>query len=242
MENQIDSLQEEYNKTFDKNVLNQLIKQLEIEADLHPGFAITAEQAASLGKIVVKPDFTQIKSHINMKNFNTVKTQISKFSKSEVEKLKNGEVLIIVGEKISIEDIIVEEKLPQFMIDHMKENKIVYLKDCVEIDGEKEEVLLLLDTHLTPELIKEGLAREFISVIQEFRKKMGLRPEDKINLWFESSDKMVWSAMHKFVNRIKEDLMINEFHYDDGKTMWANKEINGRSVQFYLEPIGGWKL
>jgi isoleucyl-tRNA synthetase len=43
-------------------------------------------------------------------------------------------------------------------------------------------VTVLLDTHLTPELVQEGLARELINRIQRLRKEKGLQVSDRISL------------------------------------------------------------
>ena len=41
-------------------------------------------------------------------------------------------------------------------------------------------IIVILDTNLTPELIDEGFAREFISKIQTMRKSLGFEVEDRI--------------------------------------------------------------
>jgi isoleucyl-tRNA synthetase len=47
----------------------------------------------------------------------------------------------------------------------------------------------LLDTTITPELKKEGQARELIRTIQEMRKKLGLNPGDEVALLVETDQK-----------------------------------------------------
>ncbi len=49
-----------------------------------------------------------------------------------------------------------------------------------------DKIYLSYDTNLTDELIKEGRLRELIRQIQEKRKKMGLKPDKKINLTIPS--------------------------------------------------------
>jgi isoleucyl-tRNA synthetase len=44
--------------------------------------------------------------------------------------------------------------------------------------------VVALDTELTPELRREGLARDFVRVVQEARKNAGLRIEDRIRVTF----------------------------------------------------------
>ncbi len=49
-------------------------------------------------------------------------------------------------------------------------------------------VTVLLDTELTPELIREGLAREVVNRIQNFRKDSGLNISDRIMIKFKASE------------------------------------------------------
>ena len=51
-------------------------------------------------------------------------------------------------------------------------------------------VTVLLDTHLTEELILEGMAREVISKIQRFRKDSGLQVSDRLTLKIAAKEKL----------------------------------------------------
>jgi isoleucyl-tRNA synthetase len=47
--------------------------------------------------------------------------------------------------------------------------------------------LAALSTHLTPELVQEGLAREFVHRVQELRKQAGFQITDRIRIYFQAS-------------------------------------------------------
>jgi len=49
-------------------------------------------------------------------------------------------------------------------------------------------VFVILDTTLTPELAREGIAREFISKVQQLRKQKDLEMMDRIEISYESDD------------------------------------------------------
>ena len=49
--------------------------------------------------------------------------------------------------------------------------------------SKETEIVVELDTKMTPELEAEGYARNMIRNIQAFRKKLGLTPEDKVQTW-----------------------------------------------------------
>ena len=52
--------------------------------------------------------------------------------------------------------------------------------------GQSDRVVL--DTALTPELIAEGAARDFMRAVQDMRKATGLQPSDRITLSVETSE------------------------------------------------------
>ena len=53
------------------------------------------------------------------------------------------------------------------------------------------EAELVLDVHLTEELKEEGMVRDLVRSIQDFRKEQRLKPEDKINIWFFANETLV---------------------------------------------------
>jgi isoleucyl-tRNA synthetase len=55
-------------------------------------------------------------------------------------------------------------------------------------------VTVLLDTQLTEELVREGLAREVINRVQRLRKDSGLNVSDRIELFYESSGSLAQSV------------------------------------------------
>ena len=83
----------------------------------------------------------------------------------------------------------------------------------IELDGKKEDIGLeevqivqhtaegfeaesesgftvILDTRLTPELLREGMARDLINRIQNFRKESGLEVSDRIRLSYEAPEEV----------------------------------------------------
>lgn len=56
-----------------------------------------------------------------------------------------------------------------------------------------------LNSELTPELVREGLARELVRRIQDMRKKAGFNIEDRITTWYQAGNELAgvfaaWSA------------------------------------------------
>ncbi|RIK45161.1 MAG: isoleucine--tRNA ligase [Chloroflexi bacterium] len=73
------------------------------------------------------------------------------------------------------------------------------LVDVKEREGfnvaEDRDLLVALDTTLTPELLAEGLARDVVRGIQDARKDAGLRIEDTIRLVYRTDDAEVAAAI-----------------------------------------------
>jgi isoleucyl-tRNA synthetase len=73
--------------------------------------------------------------------------------------------------------------------------EIKFKADQINFDDQNfvkyEEVGLkvFLDTTITPQLFFEGMVREFIRNIQEARKELNLKPQDKIEIFIETSEK-----------------------------------------------------
>ncbi len=51
-------------------------------------------------------------------------------------------------------------------------------------------VTVVLDTNLTPELIREGYAREVVSKLQTMRKEAGFDVSDRVNVWYSADDEV----------------------------------------------------
>jgi len=64
----------------------------------------------------------------------------------------------------------------------------VNVKEIVFDSKIKKEVEL--DTKITPELEEEGILREIVHSIQVMRKKRGLKPEDKISVYYQGGEKL----------------------------------------------------
>ncbi len=67
-------------------------------------------------------------------------------------------------------------------------------------------VAVILDTHLTQELLEEGVYREFVSKVQNLRKSSGYVVTDRIYIEI-SGDKSAEEIILKFANQIKQDVL-----------------------------------
>jgi isoleucyl-tRNA synthetase len=68
-----------------------------------------------------------------------------------------------------------------------------------------------LETSLTPELRREGLAREAIRLIQDARKSDGLDVTDRIQLWWDASDPQLAAALEEQGSLIASEVLATSY-------------------------------
>jgi isoleucyl-tRNA synthetase len=88
-----------------------------------------------------------------------------------------------------------------------------------------------LDTTLTPELVNEGLAREFVNRVQNMRKDAGLEVTDRIRIHFEAPPRVsdAVGAMSEYVK--SETLATHLVPGRDSAEHWTKWEIDGESCE-----------
>ena len=94
-----------------------------------------------------------------------------------------------------------------------------------------EELTVALDTTLTPELINEGLAREFVNRVQNMRKDAGLSVTDRIRIYFESSGRVA-DAVIRMSDYIKSETLATQVNTGrDSAEHWGKWEIDGEPCE-----------
>lgn len=63
------------------------------------------------------------------------------------------------------------------------------VKELLFSKADEKEIIVILDTKITPELESEGYARELSRQVQEFRKKLGLKKENRVETYIITDDK-----------------------------------------------------
>jgi isoleucyl-tRNA synthetase len=71
---------------------------------------------------------------------------------------------------------------------------------------------LALDLHLTPALVRRGLAREVVRTVQEARKAAGLEVSDRIELWLAASSDELASALDEHGDDIAGEVLAVALH------------------------------
>ncbi len=141
----------------------------------------------------------------------TVKPNFRKVGRVLGSKIKSfGKAL----ENLTNEDITKIENNEEFIID-LEGEPLSVTKDMIEVRFSSKEGLdvgmhdndfVILNTTITEELILEGLAREFISKIQNIRKEKDFNVTDRININYNGND-LIKNMIKTFDSYIKEETL-----------------------------------
>jgi len=107
---------------------------------------------------------------------------------------------------------------------------------CVSTE---KEITVALDTVLTSDLKKEGLAREFVSRIQNMRKEIGFEVSDRIDIFYSAEPGDLKDAISQFCDYIcSETLSIKLVEEESLDAQKGTKtEVDGMGIIVYLEKV-----
>jgi len=190
-----------------------------------------------------------ILEEINVKNLNIIEGNsdiIKKKSKPNFKSIgpKYGKDVKKVQQIINglthseITGIELSGKISKDSFEIAKEDVEIYTENIegwiVETDG---NLTIALDTKLDNELIEEGISREFVNRIQNYRKTNNYNVNDKINVHIKADTKILDAIKRNFDN-IKSEIncesLINT--KDDGINFFET-EINDIPCNFFIEKI-----
>jgi isoleucyl-tRNA synthetase len=101
------------------------------------------------------------------------------------------------------------------------------------------QVVVVLSAELTPELKAEGLARDFVHLVQTARKERRLDYQDRIRIRV-SAPGPVAEAITKYSDYIRGETLATELTMDgDLASAGHNGEIEGVAVQFSIDVVTG---
>ena len=75
---------------------------------------------------------------------------------------------------------------------------------------------LALDLHLTPELVRRGLAREVVRLVQDARKSAGLEVSDRIALWLATDSPELSAALDVHGADVASEVLATTLHREPG--------------------------
>lgn len=153
---------------------------------------ITSDEAKYGVEYTVVADWPVLGKKLK-KDAKRVKAALPNVSSEEVQKFADSGKITVDGIDLVREDLQVQRGLPEDKASKGQESR------------SQQDVLIILDVNMYPELQSEGLARELINRIQRLRKKAGLNTTDEIKVEYKLLKDTI-----KFENIIKdhEDILI----------------------------------
>ncbi len=173
---------------------------------------VSADEAAVVS-VAVKPNFKELRARCGAK-LKDIGAVLATWGHAEVATLEAGEAVTVCGEALRLADVILERKPVAGAV--------------VASEG---AVTVVLDTTLTPDLVAEGHAREFISLLQQARKDTGLAVSDRISVTWDTADTGLAAAIATWAPAIASEVLATGFSRAPGGT---ESDLNGVRIGFTL--------
>jgi len=102
--------------------------------------------------------------------------------------------------------------------------------------GEEKELLVDLDTEITSELRLEGIARNLIRHLNNYRKKLNLSTKNRIDLYLTTNNKEILEALKTHEEKIKKLIQADNIIKNvEGKMDGKKFEIDNNIIEAYIE-------
>ncbi|MES2198888.1 MAG: isoleucine--tRNA ligase [Chlamydiota bacterium] len=199
------------------------LKQKEhlIAEELNVKELVYHEDESLFVQLIAKPNFRVLGKKVGSK-MNSVQKTLEVLERSLLEKLLNKENIEIVveGQTITLtpEDIAIERKVLEGVI-----------------AASLGSITVALDTALTPDLIEEGIAREFINKINTLRKELGFSITDRISLTIEAPLSMQTSFLN-YKELICNEVLATKVSFQENLE-GSSCDINGEAIIIALSSL-----
>ncbi len=104
------------------------------------------------------------------------------------------------------------------------------------VSEQNNDLTVVLDTNLTPQLVEEGFVRELISKIQTMRKEAGFEVMDKIRI-FASGNETIGQILDKFREQIQNEVLAQSIELNMVQGYQKEWNINGEKVVLGVEKL-----
>lgn len=155
------------------------------------------------------------------KDVKKVQQSVETLSPGDINKLSAGSQIELSGITISPEDVsIFTENLEGWVVES------------------KDSFTVAIDTTIDAELLNEGIAREFISKVQNIRKEQSMDVNDRIIIRFTAEKELIDAILNK-KKYITEQTMAVELNNESGEKLNGFEEvkINGRTCRVSIEKV-----
>ncbi|MCP3975347.1 MAG: isoleucine--tRNA ligase [bacterium] len=142
---------------------------------------------------------------------------ISQLDHESISRLLDNGRVDVGGEEFSLDDIVVTRQ-PRAGI----------------VVGTEGDITVVIDAEITPDLAREGLAREFVNRVQGLRRDAGFDVADRVRIGFLTADATLIEAISEYSQLIRDETLAVEL-YELETESGVEAEISGQSVRLAVE-------
>ncbi len=99
------------------------------------------------------------------------------------------------------------------------------------------DIHIELDTLITPELKREGLAREVVRFVQQARKQAGLNVDDRIKLSLQTESDELKQAVQEHAETIKNETLTTDLSSEAETGYEATAKLDGSELKIRVEKV-----
>ncbi|MBS1195561.1 MAG: ileS, partial [Actinobacteria bacterium] len=187
-----------------------------IADELNVKVVATSEDERAHARLGAKPNYRRLGPRLGAA-MKTVAAAVESLDEAAIAGLLGGETLTVAGEPIGLEDVVVS-RTPHPGV----------------VVAAADRLAVALDTTVTPELAREGLAREVVKAVQARRRSAGLEVSDRIALAWATDSPEVVAAVAEHGDWIAGEVLALEVERVapgrgeavdlDGQTVWVDVE------------------
>jgi isoleucyl-tRNA synthetase len=184
------------------------------------------EDASGVLSKKIKPNFKTLGPHFG-KNMKTVANGIQEMTIDDLNQLeKNGFFILPNSDgsasefQITFDDVeVITEDLPGF------------------ISAKDNDLIVALDIEISSELKQEGIARDFVNRVQNYRKDTGFDVTDKISITLLNTDSELTESVLNFKDYISQEVQANSIEIFDSLDQFVEIEMDDLVLKWKITVI-----
>lgn len=195
------------------------------KADRLAGFVDLLKDEVNVKEIILTTDITAVANTFLYLKTPIIGKRLGRFMGAIMAAQKAGQWTLNADGTLTIAD--------QTLTDEEFELRLV-LKDGLQGQPLPDNTAVIqLDTALYPDLEKEGIARDFVRMVQQARKDADFDVSDRISLTYHGTTPLIETAISEHLSYIKEQVLAIEMHDADnaGKT----EELGDGQITFTVQ-------
>lgn len=201
-----------------KELLSDLVPL--IEEELNVKEVVFATNLNEYMNFTVKPNFKVVGKILGSK-IKAFTSSLESLSEEQINKLNNNESITITLEN---EDLTVTKEMVDIRITSKEGFNV----------GMENNNFIILNTELDSNLILEGIAREFVSKVQNIRKNESYNVSDRINIFYNGDD-LVKETIKEFGDYIKSETLATQIIEDESISSLV--DLNGHIASITTKNI-----